>query len=82
MVLGSGKNRFRVPYLGVKKAPDPGSRIRIRNTASNFPLPSPPYTNAVKDSIYPVQARPFRVRKKNKKIPWYPDDSTPPSPLP
>ena len=32
---GSGKNLFRVPDPGVKKAPDPGSRIRIRNTASS-----------------------------------------------
>jgi hypothetical protein len=31
---GSGKNLFRIPDPGVKKAPDPGSRIRIRNTAS------------------------------------------------
>jgi hypothetical protein len=30
---GSGKNLFRIPDPGVKKAPDPGSRIRIRNTA-------------------------------------------------
>ncbi len=30
--LGSGKNLFRIPDLGVKKAQDPGSRIRIRNT--------------------------------------------------
>jgi hypothetical protein len=29
---GSGKNLFRIPDPGVKKAPDPGSRIRIRNT--------------------------------------------------
>jgi hypothetical protein len=29
---GSGKNPFRIPDPGVKKAPDPGSRIRIRNT--------------------------------------------------
>ncbi len=29
--LGSGKNLFRIPDQGVKKAPDPGSRIR--NTA-------------------------------------------------
>ncbi len=32
---GSGKNLFRIPDPGVKKAPDPGSRIRIRNTACN-----------------------------------------------
>jgi hypothetical protein len=25
---GSGKNQFRIPDPGVKKAPDPGSRIR------------------------------------------------------
>jgi hypothetical protein len=33
---GSGKNLFRIPDPGpgVKKAPDPGYRIRIRNTAS------------------------------------------------
>jgi hypothetical protein len=31
--LGSGENLFRIPDQGVKKAPDPGSRIRIRNTA-------------------------------------------------
>jgi hypothetical protein len=30
---GSGKNLFRIPDLGVKKAPDPGSRIR--NTVYN-----------------------------------------------
>jgi hypothetical protein len=30
---GSGKNLFRIPDPGVKKAPDPGSLIRIRNTA-------------------------------------------------
>jgi hypothetical protein len=30
---GSGKNLSRIPEPGVKKAPDPGSRIRIRNTA-------------------------------------------------
>jgi hypothetical protein len=29
---GSGKKVFRIPDPGVKKAPDPGSRIRIRNT--------------------------------------------------
>ncbi len=29
---GSGKNLFRIPDPGVKKAPDPGSQIRIRNT--------------------------------------------------
>ncbi len=35
---GSGKNLFRIPDPGpgVKKAPDPGSRIRIRNTASHI----------------------------------------------
>jgi hypothetical protein len=33
---GSGKNLFRIPDPGVKKAPDPGSRIRIRNTASQM----------------------------------------------
>jgi hypothetical protein len=33
---GSGKNssRIRIPDPGGKKAPDPGSRIRIRNTGS------------------------------------------------
>ncbi len=32
------KNLFRIPVLGpgVKKAPDPESRIRIRNTDSNI----------------------------------------------
>jgi hypothetical protein len=35
---GSGKNLFRIPDPEVKKAPDPGSRIRIRNTG--FWLPS------------------------------------------
>jgi|LakMenE18May11ns_1017448.scaffolds.fasta_scaffold9595161_1 hypothetical protein len=29
---GSGKNPFRIPDPGVKKATDPESRIRIRNT--------------------------------------------------
>ena len=33
---GSGKNLFRIPDPGVKKAPDPGSRIRIRNTAAHI----------------------------------------------
>ena len=33
---GSGKNLFRIPDPGVKKAPDPGSRIRIRNTAAKY----------------------------------------------
>ncbi len=32
---GSGKNLFRIPDPGVKKAPDPRSRIRIRNTDPN-----------------------------------------------
>jgi hypothetical protein len=30
---GSGKNLFRIPDPGVKKPPDLGYRIRIRNTA-------------------------------------------------
>ncbi len=29
---GSGKNLFRIPDPWVKKAPDPGTRIRICNT--------------------------------------------------
>ncbi len=33
---GSGKNLFRIP--GSKKAPDPGSRIRIRNTDARWRL--------------------------------------------
>jgi hypothetical protein len=33
---GSGKNIFRIPDPGVKKAPDHGSRIRIGNTAAPF----------------------------------------------
>jgi hypothetical protein len=33
---GSGKNLFRIPDPGVKKALDPGSRIRIRNTAKKY----------------------------------------------
>jgi hypothetical protein len=37
---GSGKNPFRIPDPGVKKAPDPGSRIRIRNTGILFRDPS------------------------------------------
>jgi hypothetical protein len=32
---GSGKNLFRIPDPGDKKAPDPGSQIRIHNTVSN-----------------------------------------------
>jgi hypothetical protein len=45
---GSGKNLFQIPDPGVKKAPDPVSRIRIRITekkvvrsgsGKNFPLP-------------------------------------------
>jgi hypothetical protein len=31
---GSGKNLLRIPDPGVIKAPDLGSRIRIRNTAN------------------------------------------------
>jgi hypothetical protein len=34
---GSGKNLFRIPDPGIKKAPDPGSRIRIRNTEKYCP---------------------------------------------
>jgi hypothetical protein len=35
---GSGKTLFRIPDPGVKKALDPGSRIRIRNTVcDNLP---------------------------------------------
>jgi hypothetical protein len=33
---GSGKNLFRIPDPGVKKAPDPGSRTRIRNTVAKW----------------------------------------------
>jgi hypothetical protein len=35
---GSGKNLFRIPDPGFRgqKAPDPGSRIRIRNTAKKL----------------------------------------------
>ncbi len=33
---GSGKYLFRIPDPGVKKAPDPGSRIRIRNTGCSY----------------------------------------------
>ncbi len=33
---GSGENLFRIPDPGVNKAPDPGSRIWIRNTASMY----------------------------------------------
>jgi hypothetical protein len=38
---GSGKNLFRIPDPGVKKhpIPDPGSRIRIRNTEKNYITP-------------------------------------------
>jgi hypothetical protein len=35
---GYGKNLFRIPDPGVKKAPDPGSRIRICNTSSTINL--------------------------------------------
>jgi hypothetical protein len=35
MDLGSGIRKKSIPDPGVKKAPDPGSRIRIRNTASD-----------------------------------------------
>jgi hypothetical protein len=35
---GSGKNLFQIPDPGIKKAPDPGSRIRVRNTAYNHGL--------------------------------------------
>ncbi len=37
---GSGKNLFRIPDLGVKNAPDPGSQIRIRNTDHKTGRPS------------------------------------------
>jgi hypothetical protein len=65
--------------LGIRKKPIPGPVSRgQKGTGSWIPDPDPqycfqlpaslpPYTNAVKESIYPVQARPFRVRKKNKK---------------
>ncbi len=33
-ILDPEKTPFRIPDPGVKKAPDPGSRIRIRNTAA------------------------------------------------
>ena len=35
---GSGKNLFRIPDPGSRgqKAPNPGSRIRIRNTGPGF----------------------------------------------
>jgi hypothetical protein len=33
---GSGKNLFRIPDPGVKKPPDPGSRIRTRNTVVKY----------------------------------------------
>jgi hypothetical protein len=48
---GSGvrKNPFRIPDPGVKKAPDPRSRIRIRNTAKK-PKISFSMTVASKDS--------------------------------
>ncbi len=39
---GSGKNLFRIPDPGSRGQKGSGSRIRIRNTASNFPLPSSP----------------------------------------
>ncbi len=49
MVLGSGirKNLFRIPDPGSRgqKAPNPGSRIRIRNTAFKCVLPSVPDPN-------------------------------------
>jgi hypothetical protein len=35
---GSGKNLFRILDPGVKKAPDPGSWIRIRNTVQVYKL--------------------------------------------
>ncbi len=35
---GSGKNLFGIPDPGVKKALDPGSRIRIRNTAPRLKI--------------------------------------------
>ena len=41
---GSGKNLFRIPDPGSRgqKAPNPGSRIRIRNTESNYWFIKPP----------------------------------------
>jgi hypothetical protein len=33
----------RIPDPGVKKIPDPGSRIRIRNTDQSPPPPAPEY---------------------------------------
>jgi hypothetical protein len=38
---GSGINLFRIPDSGVKKAPNPGSRIRIRNTDRNLVITRP-----------------------------------------
>jgi hypothetical protein len=32
----ASENLFRIPYPGVKKAPDPGSRNRIRNTVQKY----------------------------------------------
>jgi hypothetical protein len=44
---GSGKNLFRIPDPWVKKAPDPGSWIRIHNTESETNLRKNPQTNKV-----------------------------------
>jgi hypothetical protein len=35
---GSGKNSSRIPDPWGKKAPDPGSRIRIRNTVYKYKI--------------------------------------------
>jgi hypothetical protein len=49
---GSGKNLFWISDPGVKKAPDPGSRIRIRNTVSKI---STPVLNTSTYNIYSME---------------------------
>jgi hypothetical protein len=44
---GSGKNLFQIPDPGVKKALDPGSRIRIRTTIHTNEIDSDPYPQPV-----------------------------------
>ncbi len=55
---GSGKNLFRIPDPGVKKAPDPGSRIRI-------PDPDPGSGSA---TLYFSKSRVFSNRTFQRKL--------------
>jgi hypothetical protein len=54
MVLESGKNQFRILDPGVKKPPDPGSQIRIRNTGYHIVIDFNPFrecTTTLRDCV-------------------------------